>query len=165
MVLFFLSSIFLVVSYFGIFVVVVERGRLGNCVAIWRKKKWRVYDIIVIIIFFHCFSFSSPSSEDSSCSEPSSVPAWTEPARPLLVNRVGSPTRPRLFFIFSWWNLMIIWHKVFFSRLFFSSSLYVHQIKQNCNSKTNIEIDIRTKTNISSIFWGENFNFTKFFFL
>jgi len=55
--------------------------------------------MILLILFFHCFSLSSPSSEDSSCNEPSSVPAWTEPARPLFVNRVGSPTRPRLFFI------------------------------------------------------------------
>ena len=84
-----LSSIFFVVSWFFFRGYLLESG------------------------FFHCFSFSSPSSEDSSCNDPSSAPAlpdWTEPARPL-INRVGSPPKPRLknkmfkliLFSYLWW--------------------------------------------------------------
>jgi len=55
-------------------------------------------------VFGFYFSFSSPSNEDSSCNDSASAPAlpdWTEPARFLLIKRVGRPPMPRLRWCFS----------------------------------------------------------------
>ena len=66
------------------------------------------------------------------------------------------------YYIFSWWNLMmIIWHKVFFC-LFFSSYMYIKIKKCNNFIKTNIEIE--TFFNFTKKKFGKQF-FSCFFFL